>query len=88
VIKDDFRIAEYYYCDSIKVDPLQYSCRRADGDNKIYKFTNGSLITKRVIYDMEDYIYVQELQCMDENKFGDELFKLPDGIEVVPLKKQ
>jgi hypothetical protein len=88
VIKDEYRVAEYYYCDSIKIDPAQYACRRADGDSKIYKFTNGSLITKRVIYDMDEYIYVQELQCIDDDKVLEEVFKLPAGTQVVSLVKQ
>ena len=87
-IEDGFRIAEYYYCDSIKINPLHYSCMRMDGDDKLYKFTNGSLITKRVLYDIDTYIYVNELQAIREKKINKEFFELPKDLQLIQLNKQ
>ncbi|MDB5226910.1 MAG: hypothetical protein JWN78_1103 [Bacteroidota bacterium] len=87
-IKDGFRSAEYYYFDSIKINPLQYNCFRVDGDDRLYKFTNGSLITKRILYDTDDYIYVLELVAIRPKEISDEVFELPKEIEVVPVNKQ
>ena len=86
-IENNFRVAEYYYSDSIKIDSAQYSCMRVDGDDRLYKFNGGCLILKRVIYDIDDYIYVQELQAVRAKEISAEVFELPKDLELVPENK-
>jgi hypothetical protein len=82
-VKDGVRVGEYFYCDSIKLDPAYYDCRRTDGDDRLYKFTNGSLITRRVLYDVEAYIYVKELQAIRRKIIEPDCFELPPDIQIV-----
>lgn len=82
-IKEGYRSAEYYYCDSIKINPAHYNCLRVDGDDRLYKFNNGSLITKRILYDTDGYIYVLELEAIRPKEISDEVFELPKELQVV-----
>jgi hypothetical protein len=85
--RNNIKTAEYYYCDSIKIDPIQYKCNRMDGLDKLYKFTKGALIVQLVSFgDM--YTYVYQMQSIQSKKIVDSVFDIPKGIKIEDWKYQ
>jgi len=76
---------EYYYCDSIKIDPIQYQCNRLDRLDKLYKLTKGSLIVQLVSYD-DLYTLVYQLQSITAKKIENSTFDIPKGISIRNIK--
>jgi hypothetical protein len=81
----DKTIAEYYYCENLKLDPIQFSCNRFDNLDKVYKLTKGSIIVQMVTYD-ELYTLIYQAQEIVEKKIDDEIFNIPTGIKIVNSK--
>jgi hypothetical protein len=75
------KLYEYYYCDSIKIDPIQYKCNRLDKLDKIYKLTKGSLIIQLVGYD-KVYTMIHQVQSINSIKIDDKTFDIPKGIKI------
>ena len=80
------RFADYYYCDSVNIDPAQYACHRADGLDILYKFTKGGLITQVVQYDSDLYNYATQLTSIRRKSINDSVFDIPKGIKIVEQK--
>jgi len=78
-------VCDYYYCDSIKLDPIQYACNRIDGLDKLYKLTNGSVIAQLISYD-ELYTWIYQLQSIKSTKIEDKIFDIPKGIKIEVAK--
>jgi hypothetical protein len=80
------RTADYYYCETIHIDPSQYSCNRLDGLDKLYKATQGSLITQIVQYD-DLYTFVSQISAVRNMPISESAFALPTGIKIVEQKR-
>jgi hypothetical protein len=83
--RNEKKINEYYYCDSIKLDPIQYKCNRRDKLDKLYKLTKGSLIVQLVAYD-DLYTLVYQLQSITSEKIDDKVFDIPNRIKIENIK--
>jgi hypothetical protein len=79
------RMSEYYYTDSIRMDPSQYSCLRADKLDKVYKKTGGALIVQLVEFD-KMFIGIQQIQRIERKKIEKSDFFLPEGIRIEEYK--
>ncbi len=73
--KNDELIGEYYYTDSIKLDPKFYACNSQS--SSFYKFTDGAMITKFINYDFPMYDYIYEIQSIDYKQLENSFFDLP-----------
>lgn len=80
--KDGIKTNEYYYCDEVRIDSLQYQCFRTDGLDNLYKRTNGSLIVQMVTFD-ELFTYILQLDSINEKSIDDSVFDLPRDIRIV-----
>jgi hypothetical protein len=85
--RNNQKTAEYYYCDSIKIDPIQYKCNRMDGLDRLYKFTKGALIVQLVSYG-DLYTYIYQLQSISPKKIDNTVFDIPKGIKIENIKYQ
>lgn len=83
--RGDKTLSEYYYCDSIKLDPIQYKCNRLDKLDKIYRLTKGSLIVQLVSYD-DLYTLIYQVQSIATKKIEDKTFDIPKGIKIQDIK--
>jgi hypothetical protein len=82
---DGVKKSEYYYTDSIKLNPAFYTCDRTDHLSKIYRKTNGSLIVQLVEY-ADGYIWIQQAQSVKKIEIPDATFELPKGVKIEDYK--
>ena len=83
---DNNQYTVYFFCDSIKINPKLYNCNRVDGLDKLYKFTNGSLIVKTVTK-IDLYTYVEQIAKIEEQVVDDSIFTIPKDLEIVEIKR-
>ena len=77
--------AQYYCYSKIKLDSTLYSCKRNDGLDNIYRYTNGELIVQMVLFD-DSYIYIYQAQSIKAISVNDSEFDIPKGIKIEEIQ--
>ncbi len=73
--RGDNVVRQYYYCDSIKLNPKLYDCNSKF--SRFYKMTNGALITQYVNYEVDDYDFIYQLTNFSVEKVNEKIFEIP-----------
>jgi hypothetical protein len=83
----DKKMAEYYYYDSIRINPIHFKCHIENDLDLFYNKTNGALITQIVDYG-GSYVYIYQLKEIDKGIVDDSEFVLPKDIRIIEEKKE
>jgi hypothetical protein len=73
--RGDKVVTQYYYCDTIKLNPKFYECNSQF--SRFYKMTNGALITQYVNYEVDGYDFIYQLTGISIEKVNEKIFEIP-----------
>lgn len=73
--RGDNVVSQYYYCDTIKLNPKFYDCNSKF--NRFYKMTNGALITQYLNYEACGFDYIYQLTDISFEKVDVKIFEVP-----------
>lgn len=73
--RGDNVVRQYYYCDTIKLNPKFYECNSKF--SRFYKMTNGALITQYVNYEVDGYDFIYQLTDISIEKVNEKIFEIP-----------
>ncbi|MGB1204094.1 MAG: hypothetical protein ACPG5B_00540 [Chitinophagales bacterium] len=68
-------VRQYYYCDTVKINPLMYSCPKEH--SRFYNLTDGALITQIISYKPQVYDYVYLLERIESKAIDEKTFAIP-----------